>query len=65
MKLKPKTVKVLKSLARHTAGVAVFAVLTLVGDVAPQYSAVFAVLVGPALKALDVKEEDFGFAKKF
>lgn len=64
MKLKPKTVKKLKSIGRHAAGVALFALLTLVGDVAPQYAAVFAVLVGPALKALDVKEEDFGFVKK-
>lgn len=64
MKLKPKTIKALKSLARHTAAVGVFALLTLVGDVAPQYSAVLAVLVGPALKALDVNEEDFGFVKK-
>lgn len=64
MKLKPKTVKALKSLGRHTAGVALFAALTLIGDVAPQYAAVFAVLVGPALKALDVNEADFGFIKK-
>jgi len=64
MKLKPKTIKVLKSLGRHAAGVAVFAALTLIGDVAPQYAGVFSVLVGPALKALDVSEEDYGFTKK-
>ena len=64
MKLKPKTIKTLKSIGRHTAGVALFALLTLVGDVAPQYAAVFAVFVGPALKALDVTEEDYGFIKK-
>jgi hypothetical protein len=39
-------------------------VLTLIGDVAPQYAGVFAVLVGPALKALDVSEADYGFTKK-
>lgn len=64
MKLNPKTIKTLKSLARHAAGVGVFALMTIVGDVAPQYSAIVAVLVGPALKALDVKEEDYGFVKK-
>jgi len=64
MKLKPKTIKTLKSMGRHAAGVALFALLTLVGDVAPQYAAVFAVLVGPALKALDVSEADYGFIKK-
>jgi len=64
MKLKPKTIKVLNSLLRHTAGVALFALLTLVGDMAPQYAAVFAIAVGPALKALNVNEADYGFVKK-
>jgi hypothetical protein len=64
MKLKPKTIKALKSIGRHAAGVALFALLTLIGDVAPQYAAVFSILLGPALKALDVTEEDYGFIKK-
>ena len=58
--LNDKQIKALKSWARAVAAVAVFAGVQAVTDIAPQYAAVIAALVAPAIKWADKNDQDFG-----
>jgi hypothetical protein len=58
--LTPKQVKAIKSWATAVAAVAVFSGVQLLTDLAPQYSALIAALVAPALKWADKNDDAFG-----
>lgn len=62
--LTPKRTKAIKAWATGVAAVAVFSGVQLLTDMAPQYAAVIAALVAPALKWADKNDDAFGLGSK-
>jgi hypothetical protein len=62
--LTPQRTKALKSWATAVAAVAVFSGVQLLTDLAPQYAALIAALVAPALKWADKNDDAFGLGSK-
>ena len=62
--LTPKRVKAIKAWATGVAAVAVFSGVQLATDLAPQYAAVIAALVAPAIKWADKNDDAFGLGSK-
>jgi hypothetical protein len=58
--LTPKQVKAIKAWATAVAAVAVFSGVQLLTSLAPQYAALIAALVAPALKWADKNDDAFG-----
>lgn len=62
--LTPARVKAVKAWATAVVAVAVFSGVQLLTDLAPQYAAVIAALVAPALKWADKNDDAFGLGSK-
>ena len=62
--LTPQRTKAIKSWATAVAAVAVFSGVQLLTDLAPQYAALIAALVAPALKWADKNDDAFGLGSK-
>ena len=62
--LTPQRAKAIKSWATAVAAVAVFSGVQLLTDLAPQYSALIAALVAPAIKWADKNDDAFGLGTK-
>jgi hypothetical protein len=56
----PERVKAVKAWATAVAAVAVFSGVQLLTDLAPQYAALIAALVAPALRWADKNDDAFG-----
>jgi hypothetical protein len=62
--LTPARTKAIKAWATGVAAVAVFSGVQLLTDLAPQYSALIAALVAPAIKWADKNDDAFGLGTK-
>ena len=62
--LTPLRIKAIKSWATAVAAVAVFSGVQLLTELAPQYAALIAALVAPALKWADKNDDAFGLGNK-
>ncbi len=62
--LTPERIKAVKAWATAVAAVAVFSGVQLLTDLAPQYAALIAALVAPALKWADKNDDAFGLGSK-
>lgn len=62
--LTPQRTKAIKSWATAVAAVAVFSGVQMLTDLAPQYAALIAALVAPALKWADKNDDAFGLGSK-
>jgi hypothetical protein len=62
--LTPQRTKAIKSWATAVAAVAVFSGVQLLTELAPQYAALIAALVAPALKWADKNDDAFGLGSK-
>ena len=62
--LTPVRIKAIKSWATAVAAVAVFSGVQLLTELAPQYAALIAALVAPALKWADKNDDAFGLGNK-
>lgn len=64
MKLTKKHKAAIKSYLRAVAASGLTVALAIVGDVKPEYAVLLGALVAPLIKALDIKENDFGITEK-
>ena len=64
MKLSKKNKAAIKSYLRAVAASGLTVALAIVGDVKPEYAVLLGALVAPLIKALDIKENDFGLTEK-
>jgi len=64
MKLSKKHKAAIKSYLRAVAASGLTVALAIVGDVKPEYAVLLGALVAPLIKALDIKEPDFGLTEK-
>jgi hypothetical protein len=64
MKLTKKHKAAIKSYLRAVAASGLTVALAIVGDVKPEYAVLLGALVAPLIKALDIKENDFGLTEK-
>jgi len=64
MKLTKKHKAAIKSYLRAVAASGLTVALAIVGDVKPEYAVLLGALVAPLIKALDIKEPDFGLTEK-
>lgn len=64
MKLNKKHKAAIKSYLRAVAASGITVGLAIVGDMKPEYAVLLGALVAPLIKALDVKETDFGLTEK-
>jgi len=64
MKLSKKNKAAIKSYLRAVAASALTIGLSIAGDMQPQYAVLLGALVAPLIKALDIKENDFGITEK-
>jgi hypothetical protein len=64
MKLSKKHKAAIKSYLRAVAASGLTVALAIVGDVKPEYAVLLGALVAPLIKALDIKENDFGITEK-
>jgi 5,10-methylenetetrahydrofolate reductase len=64
MKLTKKHKAAIKSYLRAVAASGITVALAIVGDVKPEYAVLLGALVAPLIKALDIKENDFGITEK-
>lgn len=64
MKLSKKHKAAIKSYLRAVAASGITVGLAIVGDMKPEYAVLLGALVAPLIKALDVKETDFGLTEK-
>jgi hypothetical protein len=64
MKLSKKHKAAIKSYLRAVAASGLTVALAIVGDVKPEYAVLLGALVAPLIKALDIKENDFGLTEK-
>jgi 5,10-methylenetetrahydrofolate reductase len=64
MKLSKKNKAAIKSYLRAVAASGLTVALAIVGDVKPEYAVLLGALVAPLIKALDIKENDFGITEK-
>jgi hypothetical protein len=62
--LTPVRIKAIKSWATAVAAVSVFSGVQLLTELAPQYAALIAALVAPALKWADKNDDAFGLGTK-
>jgi 5,10-methylenetetrahydrofolate reductase len=64
MKLSNKNKAALKSYLRAVAASGITVALAIVGDVKPEYAVLVGALIAPLIKALDIKESEFGLTEK-
>jgi hypothetical protein len=64
MKLTKKHKAAIKSYLRAVAASGITVGLAIVGDMKPEYAILLGALIAPVIKALDVKEQDFGLTEK-
>jgi hypothetical protein len=64
MKLNKKHKAAIKSYLRAVAASGITVGLAIVGDMKPEYAVLLGALIAPVIKALDVKEQDFGLTEK-
>ena len=64
MKLNKKHKAAIKSYLRAVAASGITVALAIVGDMKPEYAVLLGALIAPVIKALDVKEQDFGLTEK-
>lgn len=64
MKLSKKHKAAIKSYLRAVAASGITVALSIAGDMKPEYAVLLGALVAPFIKALDVKETDFGLTEK-
>ena len=64
MKLSKKHKAAIKSYLRAVAASGLTVALAIAGDMRPEYAVLLGALVGPLIKALDVKESEFGITNK-
>ena len=64
MKLSKKHKAAIKSYLRAVAASGITVALAIAGDMRPEYAVLLGALIGPAIKALDVKESEFGITPK-
>lgn len=64
MKLNKKHKAAIKSYLRAVAASGLTVALAIVGDVKPEYAVLLGALIAPLIKALDIKENDFGITEK-
>lgn len=64
MKLSKKHKAAIKSYLRAVAASGITVALSIAGDMKPEYAILLGALVAPIIKALDVKEKDFGITEK-
>jgi hypothetical protein len=64
MKLSKKHKAAIKSYLRAVAASGITVGLAIVGDMKPEYAVLLGALIAPVIKALDVKEQDFGLTEK-
>jgi hypothetical protein len=60
MKLTKKHKAAIKSYLRAVAASGITVGLAIVGDMKPEYAVLLGALIAPVIKALDVKETEFG-----
>lgn len=64
MKLTKKHKAAIKSYLRAVAASGITVGLAIVGDMKPEYAVLLGALIAPVIKALDVKETEFGITEK-
>ena len=64
MKLSKKHKAAIKSYLRAVAASGITVGLAIVGDMKPEYAVLLGALIAPVIKALDVKETEFGITEK-
>ena len=64
MKLSKKHKAAIKSYLRAVAASGITVTLAIAGDMKPEYAVLLGALIGPVIKALDVKESEFGITTK-
>jgi hypothetical protein len=64
MKLTKKHKAAIKSYLRAVAASGITVGLAIVGDMKPEYAVLLGALIAPVIKALDVKEQEFGLTEK-
>jgi len=64
MKLNKKHKAAIKSYLRAVAASGITVALAIVGDMKPEYAVLLGALIAPVIKALDVKESEFGLTEK-
>ena len=64
MKLSKKNKAAIKSYLRAVAASGLTVALSIAGDMKPEYAILLGALVAPIIKALDVREKDFGLTEK-
>jgi hypothetical protein len=64
MKLNKKHKAAIKSYLRAVAASGITVGLAIVGDMKPEYAVLLGALIAPVIKALDVKETEFGITEK-
>jgi 5,10-methylenetetrahydrofolate reductase len=64
MKISNKNKAALKSYLRAVAASGITVALAIVGDVKPEYAVLVGALIAPLIKALDIKESEFGLTEK-
>jgi hypothetical protein len=64
MKLTKKHKAAIKSYLRAVAASGITVGLAIVGDMKPEYAVLLGALIAPVIKALDVKESEFGLTEK-
>ena len=64
MKLNKKHKAAIKSYLRAVAASGITVGLAIVGDMKPEYAVLLGALIAPVIKALDVKESEFGITEK-
>jgi hypothetical protein len=60
MKLTKKHKAAIKSYLRAVAASGITVGLAIIGDMKPEYAVLLGALIAPIIKALDVKEKEFG-----
>jgi hypothetical protein len=60
MKLSNKNKAAIKSYLRAVAASGITVGLAIIGDMKPEYAVLLGALIAPVIKALDVKETEFG-----
>ena len=64
MKLSKKHKAAIKSYLRAVAASGITVGLAIVGDMKPEYAVLLGALIAPVIKALDVKETEYGITEK-
>jgi hypothetical protein len=64
MKLTKKHKAAIKSYLRAVAASGITVGLAIVGDMKPEYAVLLGALIAPVIKALDVKEAEYGITEK-